>query len=71
MAEPIADPADVAPWKARAENLSLITKPAGGFTDDLQLALDGRDCFRVGTESLCTHAERELLDGSDGFDNTR
>jgi len=69
MPEPIADPADVAPWKAWTENLSLITEPAGGFADDLQLALDGRDCFRVRTESLCIHAERELLDGIDGFDN--
>lgn len=69
MAEPIADSSDVAPWKAGAENVSLITEPAGGFADDLQLALDGRYCFRVRAESLCIHVKRELLDGSDGFDN--
>ena len=51
------------------ESFGLITEPDRGFTDHLQLALDGRYRLRVRTEFTCVHAQRKLLDGSDGGGN--
>jgi len=67
MAKPVPDSTDVAPWKAWAESFSLITKPSGGFADHLQLALHGRDCFRVRAECSRVHAQCKSLDRGDGI----
>jgi hypothetical protein len=47
MPEPVADAPNITPRKSRAESLSLIARPDGGFADHLEFALDGRDGFRI------------------------
>jgi hypothetical protein len=65
MAKPIADSTDVSPWKTRAKDLSLITKPDGSLADDLQLRLDSRNRFGVRAERVRVHALDELPDRGD------
>ena len=47
MPEPVADAPNITPRKPRAERLSLIAKPDGGFAYHLEFTLDGRDGFRI------------------------
>ncbi len=69
MSKPVADTADVAPRKAWAENFGLLPEADGGFANDLELALDSRDRFRISPKFRCVHVQRKLFDCSNRFSN--
>src|SRR5215475_4546978 len=69
MPKPVADAADVAPRKIRAQEFGLIAETDRGFADHLQLALDCGDGFGIGSESCLVHIACELLDGVDRLGN--
>lgn len=65
MTEPVAYSTDVAPREAWAKSFGSVTKAGRSFADHLQLALDGRDCFRVSAECPRVHVYRKPPDCGD------
>jgi hypothetical protein len=53
LAKPVADPTDVAPWRARTNDLSPIAEPDGCIADHLQLAFDAATDFGS-ARNVCT-----------------
>jgi len=65
MSKPIADPTDVAPRQAGAQNFCFFAQMYGRFADEQQFALNRCDGLRISSEGVEAHSSRKTVNLAD------
>src|SRR5580698_10069809 len=69
MTQPVADAANIAPRNSGAKRLRIVLQPDRRFADDEHLAFNRSLSLLVLPVSVNIHAENELLDALDAFND--
>src|SRR5579863_6114098 len=67
MAKLVSNASDIPPRLVGNALFRLIPEPGSSFADDLQFALDRRNCHGIRAKRLEIHAGREFFDHRDRF----